>query len=140
MAWQNLDLYSAAELDELPVDLVQRLLDKSVEARKLTLAILHKFAQQPIYHLDLTSVNDVNDEWLLATRGFALHHLSLAFCSAVRPGSSAGVVPGASGLRAGTRCTARVRDLCCSVSWSAHEMGALALQQPDLLSPGAAYR
>ena len=65
-------------------DLVQRLLDKSVEAGKLTLAILHKLAHQPIYHMDLSSVNDVTDKWLLVSRGFALHHLSLAFCSAVR--------------------------------------------------------
>ena len=84
VAWQNLELYSSEELDELPVDLVQRLLDKSIEAGKLKLAILQKFTRQPLYHMDLTSVNEVTDEWLVVAHGFALHHLSLAFCSAVR--------------------------------------------------------
>ena len=89
VAWQNLDLYTSEQLDQLPVDLVQRLLNKCIEAGKLQLPTLCKFAHQPLYHLDLSSVIDVTDEWLLVVREFSLHHLSLSCCSAVRPGMAA---------------------------------------------------
>ena len=90
VAFQNLDLYNTAQLDEMPVDLVQRLLDKSIEAGKLSLGTLQRFEHQPMYHMDLSNTSDVTDEWLLVASGFALHHLSLAFCSAVCLCSRAG--------------------------------------------------
>lgn len=83
VAWRHLKSYSAADIDGLPGDLLQRLVDKCIHAGKLDLETLQKFQSQPLYHLDLSSVQDVTNSWLAVTRGFALQDLCLALCDAV---------------------------------------------------------
>ena len=84
VAWKHLKSYSASDIDGLPADLLQRLVDKCITASKLDLETLQKFESQPLYHLDLGCVQDVTNAWLAVTRGFALQDLSLALCDAVR--------------------------------------------------------
>lgn len=83
VAWRNIDLYSQRDLDALPVDLAQHIVDKLVFAGKLEERLLKRFAQQQLTSLQLGGCLAVTNAWLAWTSAFALQRLSLAGCPLV---------------------------------------------------------
>jgi hypothetical protein len=73
------------DIDSLPADLAQLVLDELIYTAKLDSMALKLFSRQYVYNLKLADYVGVEDGWLAHLKRSPLQRVSLAHCSEVEP-------------------------------------------------------
>lgn len=79
----NIGNVSAQDIARLPGDLAQQLLSELVLQRSLDFATLSKFAGQVLYDVNLSYLDNVNDEWVAMLHAAPLVRIALRRCDQV---------------------------------------------------------
>jgi len=77
---QNL---TADDLNELPCDVIQGILDEFVATDQLTLPVLQLFRRQSVYNFVVSDLPDLRENWLVELAAAPLHRVHLTRCSQV---------------------------------------------------------
>ncbi len=84
LAASHISLFGRDDIDALPPDLAQVLVEALVAARLLNYYNLSLFQGQFLYTLDLTDCRGASNEWLALVTNSQLMRLTLAGCREVR--------------------------------------------------------
>lgn len=80
---QNHQNLTAEDLNGLPCDIVQCILDELVSKNDLTLPVLQLFRKQSIYNFKVSDLPEVRADWLKILHTAPLRRVHLARCSQV---------------------------------------------------------
>ena len=80
---QNHQQLTADDLNDLPCDVVQCILDEFVAKDDLTLPVLQLFRKQSIYDFMVSDMPDVREDWLRLLHTAPLRRVHLSRCSQV---------------------------------------------------------
>ena len=83
---QNHKQLTADDLNELPCDVIQGILDEFVATDQLTLPVLQLFRRQSVYNFVVSDLPDLRENWLAELKAARLHRVHLTRCSQVQPG------------------------------------------------------
>jgi len=82
---QNHKKLTADDLNELPCDVIQGILDEFVATDQLTLPVLQLFRRQSVYNFVVSDLPDLRENWLAELTAAPLHRVHLTRCSQVYP-------------------------------------------------------
>ena len=80
---QNHQHLTADDLNELPCDVIQGILDEFVATDQLTLPVLQLFRRQSVYNFVVSDLPDLRENWLVELAAAPLHRVHLTRCSQV---------------------------------------------------------
>lgn len=81
---QNHQNLTADDLNELPCDVIQGILDEFVATDQLTLPVLQLFRRQSVYNFVVSDLPDLCENWLAELTAAPLHRVHLTRCSQVK--------------------------------------------------------
>ena len=80
---QNHLQLTADDLDGLPCDVIQGILDEFVATDELTLPVLQLFRKQSVYNFVVSDLPELREDWLKELTSAPLHRVHLARCNQV---------------------------------------------------------
>ena len=81
---QNHEHLTAGDLNELPCDVIQGILNEFVATDKLTLRVLQLFRRQSVYDFVVSDLPELREDWLIELASAPLHRVHLTRCSQVQ--------------------------------------------------------
>lgn len=80
---QNHQQLTADDLNELPCDVIQGILDEFVARDELTLPVLQLFRRQSVYNFVVSDMPELREDWLIELTSAPLRRVHLTRCSQV---------------------------------------------------------